>query len=56
MADSNPFGAADKDVGSKKADQNIKVAIRCRPPLDFEHKAGNTFEKLLIESGQKGVR
>ena len=25
---------------------NIKVAIRCRPPLDHERKAGEAFEKL----------
>ena len=56
MADNNPFVGTDKDGGSKKADQNIKVAIRCRPPLDFEHKAGHTFEKLFIESGQKAIR
>lgn len=53
MADNgaNIFGGEEKDGNSKKQDSNIKVAIRCRPPLDFEHKAGHTFEKLLIQSG-----
>ena len=50
MADNgeNIFGGVEKDGNSKKQDSNIKVAIRCRPPLDFEHKAGHTFEKLHI--------
>jgi hypothetical protein len=58
MADNgaNIFGGADNSGNSKKQDSNIKVAIRCRPPLDFEHKAGHTFEKLHIESGQKAIR
>lgn len=29
--------------------------MRCRPPLDFEHKAGHTFEKLIVDSNAKGV-
>ena len=33
---------------------NIKVAVRCRPPLENELKQ-NTFEKLIVDTGSKGV-
>ena len=49
-------GINDTDNSSKKQDANIKVAVRCRPPLDFEIRANHTFDKLLVESSQKGVR
>ena len=42
--------------GSSKKMSNIKVAVRCRPALDQETKANNTFEKLVVDSGAKGVR
>jgi len=35
---------------------NIRVAVRCRPPLDNEVKNKNSFEKLVVNSGAKGVR
>lgn len=62
MADINSrstdvFGGADTANGSgKKQDANIKVAVRCRPPLDFEIRNNHTFEKLIVDSSQKGVR
>ena len=49
-------GINDTDNSMKKQDANIKVAVRCRPPLEFELRANHTFDKLLVESSQKGVR
>ena len=41
--------------GNKAQNANIKVAVRCRPPLDNELKQGSTFEKLMMNSTQKAV-
>jgi hypothetical protein len=46
-----PFGE-----GPNTKAANIKVAVRCRPPLENEIKNGNTFEKLRIDQVSKGVR
>ena len=35
--------------GSNKND-NIRVAVRVRPPLESEIKAGNTFDKMSIDN------
>ena len=40
---------------SIKRDANIKVAVRCRPPLGKEASC-NTFEKLMLDSTSRGVR
>lgn len=53
---SDIFGGGDADGSGKKQDANIKVAVRCRPPLDFEIRNNHTFEKLIVDSTQKGVR
>ena len=45
----NPLGE------SIKRDANIKVAVRCRPPLGKEATC-NTFEKLMLSSADRGVR
>jgi len=46
----------DADEGQpKKHVANVKVAVRCRPPLDSELKH-NTFEKLGVDSASKEVR
>lgn len=41
-------------TGTKQS--NIRVAVRCRPPLDREIRENNTFEKLIVDTGAKGVR
>ena len=41
-----PFGQT-MDEKVKREAANIKVAIRCRPPLENELKGNNTFEKLV---------
>ena len=33
-----------------KHKSNIKVAVRCRPPLEREINAGGKFEKLMLSS------
>jgi len=48
--DEDPFSDCKKHVA------NIKVAIRCRPPLEHESKAGNTFEKLVVDGKDKEVK
>jgi hypothetical protein len=35
---------------------NIKVAVRCRPPLEHERKAGEGFEKLQVNQEDRAVR
>ena len=50
----NVFGEI--DPSGKKQDANIKVAVRCRPALEKEIKDGHTFEKLIVDSSQKGIR
>jgi hypothetical protein len=40
---------------SQQAD-NIRVAVRVRPPLDFEIQQGNSFEKLNIDQANKLVK
>ena len=39
-----PFGE-----GPNTKAANIKVAVRCRPPLESEIKNGSTFEKLRTD-------
>ena len=41
--------------GGNKNDK-IRVAVRVRPPLDSEMRAGNTFENLKIDQDNKVVR
>jgi hypothetical protein len=43
-----PFGE-----GPNTKAANIKVAVRCRPPLETEIKNGNTFEKLRTDQISK---
>ena len=40
----------------KKPNANIRVAVRCRPPLEHETKSGATFEKLVVDGGARAVR
>ena len=40
----------------KKQVANIKVAIRCRPPLEQETKSGSTYEKLVVDEKSKEVK
>jgi hypothetical protein len=47
MEPASPF----HDAPGKHA--NIKVAVRCRPPLD--HERGQTFEKLSVDQSQRAV-
>ena len=54
-ANGNIFGEIDNTSG-KKQDANIKVAVRCRPALEKEIKEGHTFEKLIVDPSQKGIR
>jgi hypothetical protein len=35
---------------------NIRVAVRVRPPLEFEIQAKNTFEKLVVDPVNKVVK
>lgn len=35
---------------------NVKVAVRIRPPLDNELQAGHTFEKLQADTTQKQIK
>ena len=35
---------------------NIRVAVRVRPPLEHEKQAGNTFEKMQVDHDNKNVR
>jgi len=35
---------------------NIRVAVRVRPPLENELQSGNTFEKLRIDQTNKIVK
>jgi hypothetical protein len=46
-----PFGQT-MDEKVKREAANIKVAIRCRPPLENELKSNNTFEKLVVSQTQ----
>ena len=41
--------------GGNKND-NIRVAVRLRPPLESEIAKGNTFEKLKIDQKAKMIR
>ena len=45
-----------KQAPSSKQNDNIRVAVRVRPPLDFEMQAGNSFEKLNIDNNNKLVK
>jgi hypothetical protein len=38
-----------EDESTQKHVANIKVAVRCRPPLENEIKDGNLFEKLIMD-------
>jgi hypothetical protein len=35
---------------------NIRVAVRVRPPLDPELQSGNTFDKLQVDHDKKLVK
>ena len=35
---------------------NIRVAVRVRPPLEFEKQAGNTYDKLKVDHDEKFVK
>jgi len=35
---------------------NIRVAVRVRPPLENEMKSNNTYQKLQVDSAQKLVK
>ena len=41
--------------GGNKND-NIRVAVRVRPPLDVEIQAGNKFDNMKIDQKQKIVK
>ena len=41
--------------GGNKND-NIRVAVRVRPPLDAEIRANNKFENMKIDQGNKVVK
>ena len=44
-------------VKQKNSDaDNIRVAIRVRPPLENEMENNNTFEKLKVDQVNKVVR
>jgi hypothetical protein len=45
-------------VGQQKtsAADNIRVAVRVRPPLENEIQTGNSFEKLNIDYQNKLVK
>ena len=36
--------------------QNIKVAVRLRPPLERETKEGNTFKNLSIDEANNNIK
>ena len=38
-----------KSLPKNIAQDNIRVAIRIRPPLEHELKEGNTFDKLKVD-------
>ena len=56
MADLAGAGGANIFSDGLRKAANVKVAVRCRPPLEHEIKNGATFEKLVVDSGAKGVR
>ena len=41
--------------GGNKND-NIRVAVRVRPPLDAEIRAGNKFDSMKIDQNNKVVK
>ena len=41
--------------GSNQND-NIRVAVRVRPPLEMEIRAGNQFEALKVDHNNKCVK
>lgn len=41
--------------GGNKND-NIKVAVRVRPPLEREISAGNTFQKLKVDKENSMIK
>jgi hypothetical protein len=36
-------------TNKSKPSDNIRVAVRIRPPLDYEIQEGNSFEKLNVD-------
>ena len=50
-ASANQAGMAGAGSGD-----NVRVAVRVRPPLDFEIKAGNTFDMLKVDMQTKLVQ
>jgi hypothetical protein len=44
-----------ENIFAKGGNQAVKVAVRCRPPLEHEAKV-NTFEKLIVDAEARGVR
>ena len=41
--------------GSNQND-NIRVAVRVRPPLEMEIRAGNAFEQLKVDQKNKVIK
>ena len=41
---------------SKALNDNIRVAVRIRPPLNDEIRAGNSFEKLNLDDKKRLVK
>jgi len=41
---------------SGKAQEQIRVAVRVRPPLDNEIHQGNSFDKLNIDGPNKLIK
>lgn len=41
--------------GSNQND-NIRVAVRVRPPLDMEIRAGNSFDALKVDQNNKVIK
>lgn len=42
--------------GPTRKNANVKVLVRCRPPLEGEIKQGNTFDKLRLDPNSRTVR